>query len=102
VEGRDTGVYPVCETVLYDFKPPSAGALLGSGRRAREAAAAQQRHSPVYTPSDALRRTTAQTPHLPSPVGRGNPDSSCCDLAILMDEATKHITTPDLSRIDVQ
>ena len=36
------------------------------------------------------------------PVGRGNPDSSCCDLVKLVDEAAEHITTPDLSRIDLR
>jgi hypothetical protein len=34
------------------------------------------------------------------PVGRGNPDSSGCDLVILMDEAAQHITTTDRSRLD--
>jgi hypothetical protein len=33
-------------------------------------------------------------------VGRGNPDSSCCDLVIVMDEAAEHIATPHLSRVD--
>jgi len=28
-------------------------------------------------------------------VGRGNADSSCCDLVILVDEAAKYIATPD-------
>jgi hypothetical protein len=36
------------------------------------------------------------------PVGRGNPDSSCCDLVILMDEAAEHIATPHLLRIDLR
>jgi hypothetical protein len=35
------------------------------------------------------------------PVGRGNPDSSCCHLVILMDEAAEHIATPDLTRVDL-
>jgi hypothetical protein len=35
-------------------------------------------------------------------VGRGNPDSSCRDLVILVDEAAEHIATPDLSRIDLR
>jgi hypothetical protein len=35
-------------------------------------------------------------------VGRGNPDSSCCDLVILMDEAAEHIATPDLSSVAVR
>jgi len=34
-------------------------------------------------------------------VGRGNPDSSCCNLVILMDEPAEHITTLDLSRVDL-
>jgi Glycosyl hydrolases family 2, TIM barrel domain len=33
--------------------------------------------------------------------GRGNPDSSCCHLVILMDEAAEHIATPDLTRVDL-
>jgi hypothetical protein len=36
------------------------------------------------------------------PVGRGNPDSSCCDLVILVDEAAKHIATPDRSRVHLR
>jgi len=36
------------------------------------------------------------------PVGRGNPDSSCCNLVILVDEAVEHIATPDLSGVDVR
>src|SRR6266545_2211245 len=32
------------------------------------------------------------------PVGRGNPDSSCCNLVILADEAAEHIATPHFSR----
>jgi IS5 family transposase len=35
-------------------------------------------------------------------VGRGNPDSSCCDLVILVDEAAEHVATPDLSRVDLR
>jgi serine/threonine protein kinase len=35
-------------------------------------------------------------------VGRGNPDSSCGDLVILVDEAAEHIATPDLSRVDLR
>jgi hypothetical protein len=35
-------------------------------------------------------------------VGRGNPDPSCCDLVILMDEAAEHIATPDVSRVDLR
>jgi hypothetical protein len=30
------------------------------------------------------------------------PDSSCCDLVILVDEAAEHIAMPDLSRVDGQ
>jgi hypothetical protein len=37
-----------------------------------------------------------------APVGRGNPDSSCCDLVILVDEAAEHIATPYLSKIDLR
>src|SRR5215216_600175 len=33
-------------------------------------------------------------------VGRGNPDSSCCDRVILVDEAAKHVVAPDLSRAE--
>jgi hypothetical protein len=41
--------------------------------------------------------------HVPiQPVGRGNPDSSCCELVILMEEAAQHIATPDLSRVDLR
>jgi hypothetical protein len=36
------------------------------------------------------------------PVGRGNPDSSCCDLVILVDEAAEHIATPDVSKVDLR
>jgi MftR C-terminal domain len=35
-------------------------------------------------------------------VGRGNPDSSCCDLVILVDEAAEHIATPDVSKVDLR
>jgi hypothetical protein len=35
-------------------------------------------------------------------VGRGNPDSSCCDLVVLVDEAAEHIATPHLSKIDLR
>jgi hypothetical protein len=35
-------------------------------------------------------------------VGRGNPDSSGCDLVILIDEAAEHSATPDLSRVDLR
>jgi hypothetical protein len=35
-------------------------------------------------------------------VGRGNPDSSCCDLVILVDEAAEHLATPDLSRVQLR
>src|SRR4029450_11628183 len=38
----------------------------------------------------------------PRPVGRGNPDSSSCDLVILMDEAAEHFATPDVSRVDLR
>jgi hypothetical protein len=31
-----------------------------------------------------------------SPVGRGNPDSSCCNLVILMDETAEHVAAPDV------
>jgi hypothetical protein len=34
-------------------------------------------------------------------VGRGNPDASCCDLLILVDEAAEHVATPDLSGVGV-
>jgi hypothetical protein len=36
------------------------------------------------------------------PVGRGNPDSSCCDLVILVDEAAEHLATPDRSRVQLR
>ena len=35
-------------------------------------------------------------------VGRRNPDSSCRDLVILVDEAAEHITTPDLCGVDLR
>jgi hypothetical protein len=35
-------------------------------------------------------------------VGHGNPDSSCCDLVILMGKAAGHIATPDLLRVDLR
>ena len=35
-------------------------------------------------------------------VGRGNPDSSCCDLVILVDEAAEHVATLHLLRVDVR
>jgi hypothetical protein len=31
-------------------------------------------------------------------VGRGNPDSSCCNLVILVDEPAEHVSTPYLPR----
>jgi len=38
----------------------------------------------------------------PTTCGAQNPDSSSCDLVILVDEAAEHIAAPDLPRIDLQ
>jgi hypothetical protein len=35
-------------------------------------------------------------------VGRGSPDSSCCDLAIVVDAAAEHIARSHLSKIDLR
>ena len=51
------------------------------------------------TPGD--HTVTAHCRAIGGPVERGNHDSSCCDLVILMDQAAEHIATPHRSRVDL-
>src|SRR5829696_8863673 len=80
-------------------------------RTAVEASSTGQRLTTVArqpAPSRPRARPTTSSPLVASPlpvrqaVGRGNPDSSCCDPVILMDQAAQHLVTPDLQRVDLR
>jgi hypothetical protein len=57
--------------------------------------------NPTSRPALAMDRGRCFVPTV-TLVGRGNPDSSCCDLVILVDEAAEHLATPDLSRVQLR
>jgi len=77
------------------------GLLATSGMRVGEAIALQRDDVDLEAGVITIREAKFGRSRL-VPVGRGNPDFSCCDLVILVDEAAEHITTPDRSSVAVR